>query len=156
MPGVRIEKEETVVTLLTSEIVIDAPSETVWHVLVDFASYKDWNPVEIDAKGEATVGTVLEHTSKLPGRKPMTFRPTIIEASRPRALAWKGKVFLPGLFDVRHHFEIEPMSSERCRLRQFERFSGLLVPLMRGTLRDTHAAFELANAAIKERAESLT
>jgi hypothetical protein len=143
-------------TVLTSEILIDAPSETVWQVLVDFASYKDWNPVEIEAKGEATVGAVLEHTSKLPGRKPMTFRPTIIEASRPRALAWKGKVFVPGLFDVRHHFQIEPRGAEQCRLQQFEHFSGLLVPLMGGVLCDTQAAFELANVAIKERAESLT
>jgi hypothetical protein len=141
--------------LLTSEILIDAPSETVWQVLVDFGSYKDWNPVEIDAKGEATPGAILEHTSKLPGRKPMTFRPTIIEAAPPRALAWKGKVLIPGLFDVRHHFQIEPLSPERCRLRQFEHFSGLLVPFMGGVLRDTKAAFELANAAIKERAESL-
>lgn len=57
--------------LLTSEVVIDAPSEVVWQVLVDFDSYRDWNPVEIEARGEAVVGAVLEHTAKLPGRKPM-------------------------------------------------------------------------------------
>jgi hypothetical protein len=85
----------------------------------------------------------------------MTFRPTIIEAARPRALAWKGRVLIPGLFDARHHFQIEPLSPERCRLRQSEHFSGLLVPFMGGVLSDTKAAFELANAAIKERAESL-
>ena len=63
-------------------------------VLVDFDSYADWNPVEIDALGD-----------------------------------------------------------DQSRLRQFEHFSGVLVPFMRALLRDTQAAFELANQAIKHRAE---
>ena len=141
-------------TLLTSEIVIDAPSEVVWQVLVDFDSYPDWNPVEVEAKGEAVVGAPFEHTGKLPGREPRTFHAKIIEATPARALAWKGRIAVPGLFDVRHHFEIDPLGDDRSRLRQFEHFSGILVPFMRGVLRDTQAAFELANQAIKERAES--
>lgn len=141
--------------LLTSEVVIDAPSEVVWQVLVDFDSYRDCNPVEIEARGEAVVGAVLEHTAKLPGRKPMRSRARVIEATPARALAWKVRIFVPGLFDVRHHFEIDPLAGDRCRLRQFEHFSGLLVPFMRGVLPDTQAAFELANEAIKQRAENL-
>jgi hypothetical protein len=142
-------------TLLTSEIVIAAASEVIWDVLVDFGSYGNWNPVEIQADGEAVVGGVLEHTAQLPGRKPMTFKAKIIEATPARALAWKGRIVIPGLFDVTHHFEIEPLADGHSRLRQFEHFSGVLVPFMRGVLRDTQAAFELANQAIKQRAESL-
>lgn len=142
-------------TLLSSEIVIDAPSEVVWQVLVDFDSYANWNPVEIEARGEPVVGAPFEHTQKLRGRKPMTFKAEIIQATPPRALAWKGPIVLPGLFDVRHHFEIDPLGDDRSRLRQFEHFSGVLPPFMRGTLRDTQAAFNLANEAIKQRAESL-
>jgi hypothetical protein len=140
-------------TLLTSEIVIAAPSETIWDVLVDFGSYAEWNPVEIEARGEAVVGGVLEHTAQLPGRKPMTFKAKIIEATPARALAWKGKIVIPGLFDVTHHFAIESLDDGRSRPRQFEHFSGVLVPFMRGILRDTQTAFGLANQAIKERAE---
>jgi hypothetical protein len=143
------------VTVLTSEIVIAAPSEVVWDVLVDFGSYAQWNPVEIRARGEAVVGSTLEHTAQLPGRKPMTFRATIIEATPSHALAWKGRFLLPGLFDVTHHFEIDPLADDRARLRQFEHFSGVLVPFMRGLLRDTQSAFELANQAIKQRAQSI-
>jgi hypothetical protein len=47
------------------------------------------------------------------------------------------------------------MGDDRSRLRQFEQFSGVLVPFMRGVLRDTQAPFELANQAIKQRGESL-
>ena len=115
----------------------------------------DWNPVEIQAKGVAVVGAAFEHTGKLPGRKPRTFKARIIEATPPRALAWKGHIVVPGAFDVHHHFEIDPLDDDRSRLRQFEHFSGLLIPFMLGVLRDTQAAFELANKAIKQRAESL-
>ena len=48
-----------------------------------------------------------------------------------------------------------PLAGDRSRLRQFEHFSGVLVPVLRGMLRDTQAAFELANQAIKQRAESV-
>lgn len=140
-------------TLLSSEIEIAAPSEVIWDVLVDFSSYAEWNPVEIQARGQAVVGGALEHTAQLPGRKPMTFRAKIIEATPSRALAWKGRIVVPGLFDVSHHFEIDQLADGHSRLRQFEHFSGVLVPFMRGVLRDTQAAFELANQAIKQRAE---
>jgi hypothetical protein len=142
-------------TLLSSEIAIAAPSEVIWDVLVGFSSYADWNPVEIRARGEAVVGGVLEHTAQLPGRKPMAFRAKIIEANPSRALAWKGRILVPGLFDVSHNFEIDQLADGQSRLRQFERFSGVLVPFMRGVLRDTQAAFELANQAIKQRAEGM-
>jgi len=141
--------------VLSSEIIIDAPADLVWRVLVDFGSYHEWNPVESDVRGEARVGATLEHTSKLPNRKPMSFRATIVQAEPPRALAWRGRILVPGIFDVRHHFEIDSLDDDRSRLRQFEHFSGLLVPFTPGVLRDTQAAFELANAAIKERAERL-
>jgi hypothetical protein len=97
-------------TLLSSEIAIAASSEVIWDVLVDFGSYADWNPVEIQARGEAVVGGVLEHTAQLPRRKPMMFRAKIIEATPSRALAWKGRILVPGLFDVSHHFEIDPLA----------------------------------------------
>jgi hypothetical protein len=142
-------------TLLTSEIVIAALSEVVWAVLVDFDSYPDWNPVEIEARGRPVVGATFEHTGKLPGREARQFRAKIIEATPGRALAWEGHIAIPGLFDVHHRFEIDQLDDDQCRLRQFEHFSGVLVPFMRGVLRDTQTAFELANQAIKQRAESL-
>jgi hypothetical protein len=134
---------------------IAAPCQVVWDVLVDLESYPDWNPVEIQVKGEPVVGGTLEHTARLPGRKPMTFKAKIIEATPSRPLAWKGRIVLPGLCDVTHHFEIDRLSDHDSRLRQFEHFSGAVVPFMRGTLRDTQAAFALANQAIKQRAESI-
>ena len=140
---------------LTSTVEIDAAPPTVWAVLTDFASYGEWNPVEISMKGRPVEGTVLEHTSRLPGKKPMTFRPTIITAKPNKELAWKGKVLVPGLFDVVHRFLLEPLPEGGTRLHQREQFRGVLVPFVGATLRETRAAFDLANAAIKRRSEGL-
>ena len=140
---------------LTSEIEIKASPETVWAVLTDFASYSGWNPVEIEMEGEPIAGTVLHHTSKLPGRKPMRFSPTIVDVEPNRVLAWKGRVFVPGLFDVLHRFELSEISGAGTILRQSERFSGVLVPLLAKTLRQTRQAFDVANQAIKSRSESI-
>jgi hypothetical protein len=139
---------------LSSSIDIDAPAHAVWEVLTDFDSYPEWNPIEIEMRGEPVAGTVLQHTSKLPGKKPMQFKPTIAEATPNRALAWNGRLLLPGLFDVHHRFDLEPLDGDRTRLRQSEQFRGVLIPFLGGTLRKTHEAFEIANTAIKERVES--
>lgn len=140
---------------LVSEIEIHAPPATVWRVLTDFPAYPDWNPIEIEMHGEPVVGTRLHHTSKLPGRKPMRFSPTIVAADPGRVLAWKGGVVVPHLFDVHHCFDLSPTTKGATRLRQSERFSGLLVRFLAKTLRQTQHAFEIANQAIKSRAESI-
>jgi hypothetical protein len=140
---------------LASMVEIDAAPPTVWAVLTDFASYGEWNPVEVSMKGRAVEGTVLEHTSQLPGKKPMTFRPTIITAKPNEELTWKGKVLVPGMFDVVHQFRLEPLPKGGTRLHQREQFRGVLIPFLGSTLRETRAAFDLANAAIKRRSEGL-
>lgn len=124
-------------------------------MLTDFASYGEWNPVEISMKGRAVEGTVLEHTSQLPGSKPMTFRPTIITAKPNEELAWKGKIVVPGTVDVVHRFRLERLPKGGTRLHQSEQFRGLLIPFFGATLRKTRAAFDLANAAIKRRSEEV-
>jgi hypothetical protein len=140
---------------LTSMVDIDAAPSTVWQVLTDFGSYGTWNPVEISMKGRAVEGTVLEHTSQLPGRKAMTFRPKIITANANEELAWKGKVVVPGMFDVVHQFRLEQLPEGGTRLHQSEQFRGLLIPFFATTLRKTREAFDLVNAAIKQRSEGL-
>lgn len=140
---------------LTSEITVQASPETVWAVLVDFQAYRVWNPIEIEMEGQPIVGTRLHHTSQLPGRKPMRFSPTIVEAEPSHVLAWEGRLIVPYLFDVHHRFELSPAVGDGTTLRQSERFRGVLVPFLAKTLRQTRDAFDIANQAIKSRAESV-
>lgn len=140
---------------IRTSIDIDAAPATVWTVLTDFNAYPQWNPVEVSMKGRPVEGSVLEHTAQLPGGKPMTFRPTISVVRDQQELAWKGGLWRPGLFDVLHEFRLETLSDQHTRLHQDEQFRGLLVPLLAGALRKTERGIELANRAIKARAEAL-
>ena len=84
----------------------------------------------------------------------MRFRPKVLVADPPRELRWLGHLLFPGLFDGEHRFAIHPLPGDRVRFEQSERFSGLLVPLLRkGLERDTKRGFVEMNAALKQRAE---
>ncbi|WP_193222352.1 SRPBCC domain-containing protein [Alkalilimnicola sp. S0819] len=88
-------------------------------------------------------------------RKVMRFSPVVLAAEAGRELRWLGRLVLPGVFDGEHRFVIEPLGEGKVRFEQSERFSGLFVGLLRGSLdRDTKRGFEEMNRALKTRAES--
>jgi hypothetical protein len=139
---------------ISHEIEIDASPEAVWAVLADTASYPDWNPFVRRLEGELREGERLEARIAPPGGREMTFKPVVQAAEPGRELRWLGRLLLPRLFDGEHSFRLEPLEGGRTRFVQSERFSGLLVPLLRSSLAKTERGFEVMNAALKERVEA--
>lgn len=88
-----------------------------------------------------------------PHARATTFKPTVRSVEPDRELRWLGRLLAPGIFDGEHSHEIEPVEGSRSRFVQSERFSGILVGLVRGTLRKTDTGFEQMHAALKERVE---
>jgi hypothetical protein len=71
-----------------------------------------------------------------------------------RELRWKGKLFLPGLFDGEHYFKLEARPGGGTTFHQGETFGGLLVPLFRRSLDGaTKQGFVAMNEAVKREAE---
>ena len=141
---------------LHTEIEINASAEAVWSVLVDFASYGQWNPFIRSISGVARSGSSLIARIQPSGAPGMTFRPRVLAADRPRELRWSGRLIMRGLFDGEHCFAIHALQDGRARFEQSERFTGILVPLFRASLdRDTRRGFEEMNLALKERVERL-
>ena len=137
-----------------TEIEIDATPDAVWSVLVDFASYPQWNPFIRSIQGAALAGTSLVARIQPSGASGMTFRPTVLMADPPREFRWLGKLLVRGLFDGEHRFAIRELPGGRSRFEQSERFTGLLVALFRGALdRDTKRGFAEMNLALKQRVE---
>ena len=139
---------------LHTEIEIEASPDRVWKTLTDFAAYPDWNPFIVQAAGQPAPGTRLELQMQLPGRRPMTFRPEVLEATPAHRLRWLGHLLVPGLFDGEHTFTIEPSGPGRVRLTQQEGFRGLLAPLILAFIAEpTHEGFHEMNQALKARVE---
>lgn len=142
---------------LHTEIDIEASAERIWTILVDFASYPQWNPFIRSAVGEPRQGARLRIAVQPSGGKVMRFSPEVLAADPGRELRWVGRFLFPGVFDGEHCFCIEPLSEGKVRFRQSERFSGFLVGLFRTSLdRDTRRGFEEMNHALKLRAEEAT
>jgi hypothetical protein len=142
---------------LHTEIEIHASPDRVWEVLTDFTAYPHWNPFIVQAAGRPVPGTRLELRMRLPGRRPTTFRPKVLEATPARRLRWLGNLLVPRLFDGEHIFTIEPSGPGRVRLTQQEEFRGLLAPLLLAFIaKPTKEGFHQMNQALKARVEHST
>lgn len=136
------------------QIEIDASAERVWSLLIDLASYPQWNPFIRSIEGRLSEGQLLNVFIQPPGSRGMHFRPTVLTVELNHELRWKGKLLLPGLFDGEHYFKMKN-TPRGVVFRQGEVFSGALVPLFRSSLDGaTKQGFIAMNKALKERAES--
>lgn len=138
---------------LHTAIDIDATPERVWEVLTDFAAYPQWNPF-MEITGTPRVGERLKVRLQPSGGRGMTFQPTVLAADPGRQLRWLGRLLLPRVFDGEHSFTIEPAGDHQVHFVQQERFRGVLVRFLAGSLdRHTLPGFRQMNQALKRRAE---
>jgi hypothetical protein len=140
---------------ITTTMEINAPPRSVWKVLVDFQAHPQWNPFVRSIDGSTREGERLKVSIQPVGGKGMTFRPRVLRAVPDQELRWLGRVVLPGIFNGEHFFKMEPLDQgRRTRFIQGERFTGLLVPLLRKNLdRGTREGFEAMNQALKAQVE---
>ncbi len=139
--------------VLKREIEIEAPAAVVWEVLTETQAYPRWNPFVRRLDGDLAEGSRIEVRIAPPEGRPMTFRPRVRAVTAERELRWLGHLGVPGLFDGEHRFVIEALGPATVRFVQSERFSGLLVRLLRGVLGKTEAGFDEMNHALKDEAE---
>ncbi|MSQ12077.1 MAG: SRPBCC domain-containing protein [Dehalococcoidia bacterium] len=136
---------------------INAPPETVWHVLTDFPAHNARNPHIRHLSGALAPGRRVRVVSRvLPGVW-LVFHPKLTVVAPPRELCWTGGAYLiPGLFDTQHRFLVELLDDVRTRFTQQEQFTGLLSPVL-GPIAVAVArrGFKTMNAALKARIEAL-
>lgn len=130
---------------------IHAPPAAVWRILSDTPSYGHWNPFMTQLDGLLRVGERLTLTVR-PGKRRMTFRPTVLAVEDGTLIRWRGRLAVRGVFDGEHELRIAPAADGGSRFTQRETFTGVLVPLMRRVLDDTDAGFRAMNEALKTRA----
>ena len=132
---------------------IAASPEAVWRVLRDVERYPEWNPLLRIERFPERVGERMAVTVKA-GKRESRFKPTVLELEPERALVWKGRLLVPGLFDGVHELRVEPGEGGGSRFVHRETVRGMLVPLVGGILRDTDAGFAAMNEALRERVEA--
>lgn len=141
--------------LLETKIIIQASAESIWNILTDFESYPQWNPFITSLTGEVQVGNKIRVRLEPPNASAMTFTPKILTKIANREFSWQGHLFIKGLFDGRHKFEIIDNGNQTCTFIHSEQFNGLLIPLLSSMLdKNTKDGFIAMNIKLKERAEA--
>ena len=139
----------------TSVIIHSTPMQ-VWKVLMHFENYPSWNPFITQVKGTATVGEQIEVKLSIEKGKYSTFKPKVQQVSPSTLFEWEGHLFVRGLFDGKHRFEIILLEDNTVQFIQSEVFNGILSgTLLKMIGAKTKNGFEKMNEALKARVEGM-
>ncbi len=108
-----------------TSLVIDAPTDAVFAVLADLATWHTWNPVITQIRGELRVGAPVAFKIAVVERvPPLRLRAKLVEFEPGRALAWRGG--LPAMLVGHHYFRTEARGESRCLVTHGESFTGIV------------------------------
>ncbi len=138
---------------IQTTITINAPSERVWEVLTDFENHPTWNPFIKAISGDKQAGGKLIVFLQPPGGSGMTFKPSILVFDEKKEFRWKGKLFVPGIFDGEHYFLLQDKGDNTTKFTHGEKFTGILTGFVGSVLDKTKEGFDLMNKALKAECE---
>jgi hypothetical protein len=139
---------------LRTEIIINASPSRIWNILMDFDKYPEWNPFIKSINGLQAKGNKLSARLEPPDSMGMTINPRILEVVKEKEFRWLGHLMIPGLFDGEHIFELIDNKNGTTTFIQREKFSGILIPLLKKMLDDnTRRGFESMNQQLKTKSE---
>jgi hypothetical protein len=139
---------------IQTEIIIEAPQETVWNIIQDFEKYSDWNPFIIKVQGKASKGEQIEITLKPDGQEPQVFNPVLLSCSPNNKLCWRGVIRAGWLFQGTHYLILERTDNNHTRFIHGETFSGILTrTFLRKRGESITKGFRAMNTALKQKAE---
>jgi hypothetical protein len=133
------------------EVNIRASPQTVWGLLTDAKGFPRWNSTVTGIDGQIAEAEKL--TLHVPGTS-RTFTPTVSGVVPNERMIWSGG-FAPMFKGVRM-FNLRSRTDGSTDFTMEERFSGLMLPLVRGSLPDFGPVFERDASDLKREAERTT
>lgn len=145
------------VHVVEDTIEIAAPASVVFDVLTNRDEWVRWSTMLVSREsGGITQGARLALGLRTPEAS-YDFEAVVTAFTSGVVFEWLARTGVPGVMDGRHRFEITALEDRRCRLRNVEWYSGLLVPIVRRTasMRAAPAGFRRMNREIATWAEQL-
>jgi hypothetical protein len=127
---------------------IAADPAAVWKLLTDVAGFPQWNSTVSGIEGRIRGRQRL--TVRVPGSN-RAFTPVVSGFVPDRRMTWTGG-FAPMFQGVRT-FELKPRSDGSTDFTMEERFSGLMLPMIKSSLPDFGPIFERYATDLKRAAE---
>ncbi len=152
-----------------ASVEIAAPADRVWAVLEDFERYPEWNPfthrVVLHARSGAlaqrdplnrTRGDRVELHVRM-GKLDRVMNEELRLWEPPRRAGWGVSMGRGLLVEATRYQDVEAIGADRSRYTTYERFEGLLAPLVLLLFGgDVEAGFRACAEALKARVEALT
>ncbi|MBL8742287.1 MAG: SRPBCC domain-containing protein [Myxococcales bacterium] len=128
---------------------IAAPPERIWALLTNAEDFPRWNSTVSKVGGTIQLGEKLAlEVPAAPGR---TFKPKVTQLEPNRSMEWSDG-FAPMFKGVRT-FTLAPNADGSTTFEMVEVFSGLMLPMIKGSLPDFGPSFEAYAADLKREAE---
>jgi hypothetical protein len=128
---------------------VRATPERIWALLTNAADFPRWNSTVTRIAGSIEQGEKLEiEVPAAPGR---TFRPRVVKLEPGRTMVWSDG-FAPMFKGVRT-FTLAPNPDGSTAFSMVEVLSGVMLPMIKGSLPDFGPTFETYAADLKREAE---
>ena len=137
-----------------TETIIEAPSQKVWNVFINFRDDPQWNSIIKAVSGNKQVGALFTVPVQPPGEKETTYTFQLLAYKENEEFRWKEKLWIKGLFDIEHYFLFSDRGDHTTTFTHGKKFSGFLVRILGKALEKTRASFEQVNQTIKAQSEN--
>ncbi|MCV2368719.1 SRPBCC domain-containing protein [Paucibacter oligotrophus] len=137
---------------LNTQVDVNAPISQVWEALLDLSKYGEWNPFIYQVDGSCRLNEVVTVHMHISGKGFQQYRVKLTKIDEAaKAFYWLGHFHVRGLIDGDHRFELLRLPDGRTRVRQYELFRGILVPLVWNSyiVRHLLPCFEALNENLK-------
>jgi len=129
---------------------ISASPETIWSLLTDAENYTNWNSTLTSLEGDISQGGLVKMT--VPEAKGRVFKVKVTEFTPNKTMLWASG-FAP-MFCGKRRFTLTPSDDGKTIFTMVEKFSGLMLPMIAGSLPDFGPIFERYAADLKQVAEA--
>jgi hypothetical protein len=134
----------------TIQTTIRASPERVWTLLTDAAGFPRWNSTVTSIEGDIAEGKTLK--LRVPTAPERVFKPRVSILEPGRSMIWSDG--MAPMFKGIRTFTLRPGGDGSTEFSMREEFSGLMLPMIKGSLPDFAPVFETYAEDLKRAAEA--
>jgi hypothetical protein len=131
-------------------ITIHATPAAIWALLTNAQDFPRWNSTVTSIGGTIAEGEKLE--LKVPAAPDRTFKPKVTALEPERRMIWSDG--MAPMFKGVRTFNLVPQEDGSTQFTMEEVFSGIMLPLIKGSLPDFAPSFEAYAEDLKREAEA--
>jgi hypothetical protein len=138
----------------SKKILINAPAEKVWDILLTIDKYPEWNPFTYKVEGKIALGETVALYVQMKENDRRVQKEEVCIIDKPKRLAWKMHMGSPLILAAQRDQFIEAIDANTCSYETTDSFQGFLTPLVMGLYKHhIENGFNQLVEKLKQRAE---